>query len=423
MEPQIESVDRPLFSRHFTIMWVANFCFLTSQSSFFLFPLFITSHNGTKADIGILMAALPLSAILLRPWISEMVDRFGRKRSYILGSAIMAVMPFFYMTLQDDVSEIYLPLFIVRLLHGMGVALGFTASITYIVDIIPSQRLNEGLGIFGVAALLGLAAGPVVSEPIIRNVGFDGFFMMAALFGLISLILAFLVAESYMPVSRRQGGTSFFKVLGRKKVLWGAILSMFMGIGGGIQGAFVSPYVHHLGLSTVSLYFVAYSLAAVLVRIFGSKMTDRFGEENIIPWAFVVNGIGFLILVVVTNTWILSLAGFITGVGHGFLFPCLNTLMIRNESIEIRGRISGAFSGGMDSGMFLGSFILGYVGEWFGYRPIFLSTFSSLMLATVLFCIFTRKALLKADTANADPAIGLNHGGFHEANSEREQTV
>jgi len=381
-------------------MWIANFCFLTSQSFFFLFPLFIIDHNGNQADIGILMAALPFSSILLRPWISEMIDRVGRRMSYIIGSAIMGILPFFYMLFQGNIDDIYLPLLIIRLVHGIGVALGFTASITYIVDITPSQRLNEGLGIFGVAALVGLAAGPSIAEPVIQNLGFDVFFMTAACFGLVSLTLGLFIAESYVSTGRPAGSISFFTILKRKKVFWGAVLSIFMGIGGGVQGAFVSPYGQHLGLPGVSFYFIAYSIAAVLVRVFGSKLTNRIGEEKIVPWAFTIMGCGFLVLVGVTNIPMLALAGLITGIGHGFLFPCLNTMMIRGEKAENRGKISGAFSGGMDSGMFLGSFIMGYIGEWFGYRPIFISTFMALILAMILFFTFARKAQSVQDEAS-----------------------
>ena len=385
IQQRLHHSQKSIFSRQFSIMWIANFCFLTSQSSFFLFPLFITQRNGTKADIGILMAALSLSAILIRPWVSEMVDRFGRKRSYLLGSAIMAVLPVFYLLFDGTISEIYIPLFAVRLIHGMGVALGFTASITYVADIIPSHRMNEGLGIFGVAALVGLAAGPAISEPIIRNFGFNTFFLTAAAFGMFSTLMVLFVDDSYSQSPGQKAVGSFFKVLGKKNVWWGAVMSVFMGIGGGTQGAFVTPYTQHLGLVGISLYFVAYSAAAVLVRIFGSRVTDRFGENKIIPWAFAVFGIGFLSLLAVTSIWMLVMSGFVTGIGHGFLFPGLNALMIRDQPSEIRGKVSGAFSGGMDSGIFLGSITLGYLGEYFGFRSIFLTTFLAMMLAIVLF--------------------------------------
>jgi len=61
-----------------------------------------------------------------------------------------------------------------------------------------------------------------------------------------------------------------------------------------------------------------------------------------------------------------------SGCGHGFLFPCLNSLAIRNEPIDTRGKITGVFTGGIDAGAFVGSIILGYIGQWAGFQVLFL---------------------------------------------------
>ena len=68
---------------------------------------------------------------------------------------------------------------------------------------------------------------------------------------------------------------------------------------------------------------------------------------------------------------ILVLSGLMSGCGHGFLFPCLNSMVIRNEPIDIRGKITGIFTGGIDAGAFAGSILLGYIGEWIGFRSLF----------------------------------------------------
>jgi hypothetical protein len=47
-------------------MALANLFTMSSISTFFLFPLFITNHGGTKADIGIMMAAFTIASILCR---------------------------------------------------------------------------------------------------------------------------------------------------------------------------------------------------------------------------------------------------------------------------------------------------------------------------------------------------------------------
>jgi len=44
---------------------------------------------------------------------------------------------------------------------------------------VPEERLNEGIGMFGVTGLTGLAIGPVISEIIISKFGFSVFFLAA----------------------------------------------------------------------------------------------------------------------------------------------------------------------------------------------------------------------------------------------------
>lgn len=366
-------------------MALANFFIITSLSSFFLFPLFITSHGGTRSDIGILMGAMTLSSVLIRPWISQMIDRFGRKRSYLLGTLIMTVMPVTYIIFHGNLSDFYTSLFIVRIIHGMGVALSFTSAFTYVADIVPQERLNEGLSMFGITALIGMAVGPGIAEPIIRHLGFEAYFLTGSMLGAITLVLLLFLPETYVPQNMQDRGISFFTVLRRRKIFGVALLTMLFGVGMAAQGGFISPYIEHLKLPNISIFFIAYSSGAILTRIFGGRLADRVGEESVIPWAFVVSATGFLSLIIVKESWYLITSGLIIGCGHGFIFPCLNALAIRDEPIHIRGKINGVFTGGVDSGLFIGSILLGYIGEWFGYRPIFITTFLILMIGLVIF--------------------------------------
>ena len=130
-----------------------------------------------------------------------------------------------------------------------------------------------------------------------------------------------------------------------------------------------------------------------MTRVLGAKLADRVGEENILPWSFLVNAVGYLSMILITNSWHLAMAGFLTGCGHGLIFPCLNALAVRDEPVEIRGKISGVFTGAMDGGMFLGSIALGYIGEWFGFTPIFVTTFFVLVTCIVIFLGFLRKVV------------------------------
>jgi predicted MFS family arabinose efflux permease len=360
-----------LYSRSFIMMAFSSLFNMSSFGSFFLFPLFLTHHGGSKADIGMIMGAMALSPVLCRPWISEMVDKIGRKRSYTVGCLMMSVLPLAYLLFRGDLTGFYLPLLLVRLLHGVGLAICFTSVFTYIVDIVPQGRLNEGVGMFGVSGLTGMAMGPFIAEIIIREFGFSHFFFAASAMAALGLMFQLPLPETYVHASH-EPSQPFFSLLRRKKILMVAVLAMLFGFGLAGSGGFVAPFAKERQVLFVSLYYISYSGAAVMTRLFGGRLADRTGEERIIPGALLLAGGGLLILLFLGGPFVLILSGLFFGCGHGFLFPCLNTLAVRNEPAEIRGKITGVFTGSIDAGVFAGSIILGFIGEWAGFRALFL---------------------------------------------------
>jgi len=360
-------------------MAFANLFTVSSFGAFFLFPLFITDHGGSKSDIGIIMGVLALSAVLCRPWISDMIDRIGRKRSYTIGCIIMSILPLVYLLFRGDLSQFYLPLILVRILHGVGLAICFTAAFTYVADIVPEERLNEGLGMFGITGLTAMAIGPIIGEIIIQEFGFSVFFLAATGMATLGLLLHLRLPESLTRVSHESSQT-FFTVLMKRRILTVALLTLLFGFGLSASGSFVSPFAKEQDLAFISLYFICYSSAAVLTRLLGGRLADRIGEDRIIPYALILTGGGLMILIFLGGNTVLALSGLTTGCGHGFLFPCLSALAIRNEPINIRGKITGVFTGGIDAGVFVGSIMLGYIGEWAGFRALFLTAGLALLM-------------------------------------------
>ena len=94
---------------------------------------------------------------------------------------------------------------------------------------------------------------------------------------------------------------------------------------------------------------------------------------------------GLLLLPLTYNPYLLCGAGLLSGLGHGLLFPLLNTMAVRGESGDIRGKATGIFTGGIDTGIFAGSFILGYIGDWFGLNTLFVCAGLSMALAFIIF--------------------------------------
>lgn len=360
-----------IYSPAYLRMAFAYLFTMSSFSAFFLFPLFIILHGGSKADVGILMGVLVLSAVLSRPWVSGMIDRIGRKKSFTLGSSIMTVLPLAYLVFEGDLNNFYLPLILVRLVHGIGLAIVVTAALTYIGDMVPVERLNEGIGVFGVTGLAGMAVGPMVAEAVITHFGFHACFISAAMMALIGWMAHLPLPDFYVrqPQSVSQ---SFLGLMRQRKRIIVVLLALVFGVGLSASGTFVTPYANERSLPFISLYYISYSSAAILTRLLGSRLADRVGEERIIPHALLLAGAGYLVLLFADESWILALSGLVTGCGHGFLFPGINALAIRSEPAELRGKATGIFTGSIDAGAFAGSIALGYIGDFAGFEMLFL---------------------------------------------------
>ncbi len=373
-----------IYTPAFWAMAVANFSQTASFSAFFLLPLYLLDHGGNRGDVGVVMGIFALASAVCRPWVSEMIDRIGRKRSFTLGNVIMAAAPLAYLGFADPLGNGYPWLLLLRVVHGIGMAICFKAAFTYMADILPVDRFNEGIGMFGISGLLGVAVGPLATEAILHQTGYAGLFLTAAGFACLSLVVHLPLTESHIPTILRSG-PSFFTLVRRGKFVIVALLSLLFGFGLAATGNFVAPLAAERNLGVISPYFLCYSAGAVATRFVGGRLADHFGENRLLPWGIGMFVLGLAILPLTHATLLLNLAGAFAGIGHGLLFPVLNTLAVRGEPGEVRGKATGIFTGAIDTGIFAGSLILGYIGEWFGLPALFWAASAGMAGGLLLF--------------------------------------
>jgi MFS family permease len=295
----------------------------------------------------------------------------------------MLVSPFLYIFIQDPLGASY-PLFLLlRAVHGVGLAICFTAVFTFMADILPPDRLNEGIGMFGISGLLGIAIGPVVAEITLEHFGFFGLFLTAGALAAVALFVHQPLQESCRERRSTQEIT-FFGLLKRKKFIAVGLLALLFGFGVAATGGFVAPLAEERNLGFISVYFFCYSGGAIAVRFIGGWLADSLGEKRILPYGIAFYMAGLFLLPFTYNQVTLCAAGILSGIGHGLLFPLLNTMAVRDEPAAIRGKATGIFTGGIDTGIFAGSLMLGYIGDWFGLDVLFVCAGLSMATALVL---------------------------------------
>lgn len=393
--PSMPQPQRSLFSAQFMLLLLANFSVSTCFGAFFIFPLYVISIGGTKTSIGFLMGTMALASVIVRPWVSTAVDRIGRKKSFGIGSLILTAVCAAHVFTFDDIQTAFVPLLLLRFFFGTGFALCLVAAFTYASDMAPPNRLNEGISIFGVMGVLGVAVGPISAEYLALSYGFREMFMGTFCIALVSLMTFFCLKETVIKKPGDVEGT-FLMVLKHPTVLAMFIVGCCFGIGFSAHSGFIAPFAKMKEV-LVSPYFTAYSASAIISRLVVGKVVDRFGELRILPVAFIITTAGFILLAGGGSSFWFPVAGACGGIGHGMLVPGMLSVAVRKINSKDRGKATGAVTGGVDCGLFVGSIMLGFIGEHSGFTAIFYT--SSLFLIFGLFIFVYSLKRKQSDSA------------------------
>ena len=102
--------------------------------------------GGSSVEVGIAVGALFLGAVLLRPYVGRLGDRFGRRFLIIGGAATVAL------SLSVYGLVVSLPFLIAaRALTGLGEAAFFVGAAALITDLAPTERRGEAISYWSIA--------------------------------------------------------------------------------------------------------------------------------------------------------------------------------------------------------------------------------------------------------------------------------
>lgn len=368
---------------------VTNFFFFLGLNGFVLLPIHIQQLGGNEIQIGLVMGVYSAVGIICQPLIGPWVDVVGRRPFMLLGiglalaAALLAALP-------GGVGLLAL----VRALQGMGLSFYFVAAFSYVVDIIPTARRGWALGIYGISGFVSTAVAPLIGEWVVRTAGFRTLFVFSAV---LTLVPAALVWP--LPETPRPGGLPARLAPGAVRAALEDVLhrhmmvAMFFGLGSGTIFAFLPTFAEDLGVTTLSLFYTAYSLAAIAVRLTGGRLIDTRGRRAVIvPSMFVQaasTGLLALLGVLVTRSSdtpvlpVLFVAGLAAGAAHGFLYPALAALVTDATPPTRRAAVVGVFSAVMLVGQSLGAFAFGYVANGLGYGAMW-ALLTALLLVGLL---------------------------------------
>ncbi|NLI11500.1 MFS transporter [Pelotomaculum propionicicum] len=371
-----------IWTRNFTLLCLANLTlFISLQMLLPTLPLYLLEIGGSQRDVGYVMGVYTTGAMAMRPFAGWLVDRYGRRKIVVLGLVMLLAVAAFY-RLAAGVSLIIF----LRCLHGMAFGIVGTAMGTMVVDSLPTSRLGEGMGYFGLTSSLSMALAPLLGFWLVGKSGYPVLFLAVFLLSLLTFCCSLPVRDTNVPVIAPGGSAAgIWASLLEKTALPASWVMFFLAAVYGSVLSFISLYATERGIANIGLFFTAIALTMLVSRPVSGRWTDRGGSNMILLIGHLTILIAMISLSLSRTSTGFLLAGAVLGLGFGACIPTLQALSVRHTPEHRRGAATGTFFIAFDLGIGLGTILWGYVAEATGYQVMYLTTLLPLALAGAIY--------------------------------------
>jgi len=353
-----------IFSLDFVLGFFAQFAF---SSVFYILiptiPIYLSRWNSRESEIGILVGALSITSLVLRPFIGKGLLRIPERSFMIAGSLLFAFSSLFYL-----LAPPFWPFLIVRIVQGIGFALFSTASFTFIANISPEGRRGQIISYFYLSINIAFTLAPSFGMLIINAFDFTALFLVCTIFSLCSLWISFKLRKQ--TISSEDPPAEDRSFLNRD-ALPPSTMGFLVNMNYGALIAFFPLYALQQGISNPGLFFGAFAFVLVVGRALGGKILDTYSRDRIILPCVILHIISNTLLCFSTTLSMFILVAVIWGMGSALLYPTLMAYAL-DRAGSSRGPAMATFTAFADLGVGMGPVIMGGVLQLTNYRTLFL---------------------------------------------------
>ncbi|QCT22534.1 multidrug efflux MFS transporter [Jejubacter calystegiae] len=362
-------------------------CFFTglaiSQILPFL-PLYVaqlgvTSHEALSLWSGLTFSITFLVSAIVSPMWGSLADRKGRKLMLLRASAGMAVA----ILLQAFASNVW-QLFLLRGL--MGLTSGYIPNaMALVASQVPRDRSGWALSTLSTAQISGVIAGPLLGGFMADHLGLRTVFLVTAGLLMVSFtVTLLLIHEGARPAqtkSERLSGKAVFASLPYPKLIISLfVTTMVIQLCNGSVGPILALFIKNMAPDSNNIAFMSGLIAAVpgISALISAprlgRLGDRIGTSRILVATLAAAAVLFFAMSFVTSPVQLAVLRFLLGFADGAMLPAVQTLLVRNVSEQVTGRIFGYNQSFMYLGNVVGPLMGAGVSAMAGYRWVFIAT-------------------------------------------------
>ncbi|MGM9613461.1 MAG: MFS transporter [Butyricicoccus sp.] len=340
-------------------------------------PLHMSALGKSATFSGTLNTCFTACAVVARLGGGHLCDHWGRRIVMLLGTVVCALSTAAYIFCRSVVL-----LMVFRGLQGMGYAAMSIAAQTAMLDVLPRDRLSEGIGYSALGQTIVGSVGPMIVLAVLGVNRFSLTYLVLACAVSAALPLAALCKTRPVrqmqeeepapeqPAREEPAGNVFWRVF-EKTAIPATIIQCCMTIGTAAVSILLTLFATHKGFAHVALFFTIHSFAALFARIVGGKYGDKYGLLPCFAVGVTLMSASFIILSVTTSSLVYYITGAIFGIGQGVVSPVMQKQAIINAPPDRLGVANGTFHLSADVGTGLAGIIWGAGFDYIGYDETF----------------------------------------------------
>jgi len=344
-----------------------------------LISKFADSLGATSTVVGIVTSMFTITALAVKPISGPAIDSFPKKK-ILVGAILTITLAFVTYSLAQSVTVII----IARLIHGIG--MGFTASLclTLASDVLPKDKLTQGISYFSIGQAVVSAVGPSIGLALSKRFGYNISFAIGACVMAGSAILA---ATMKVPPKRthKEFRISLDNMFAKEAII-PATLQFFLAMAYGSIGSFLVLYAQNeRGVENIGLWFTVNAICMLISRPLLGRLADRYGIHKVMLPAFGMFALSLFIISVSTNIYMFLFSAVINSCGYSAIQPINQALCMKCVAPDRRGVGGNTNYIGTDLGLLIGPTIAGTIVTYFGYSNMFRSMIIPIALAAIFF--------------------------------------
>jgi MFS family permease len=354
----------PLATPAFRQLLLAQACFGVAYSIFLILPkYFATALAAGPGRIGAIMAGGSLANVIAAPLIGRLTSGREVRRAMVIGHLAMAAgaLAFLFVSTAGSAA------FAARALQGIGWALVFTSAGLIAVSLAAPDRLAEAIALQGSANLITNAIGPALAEPLLDRYGPTPVFLAGAAMALLGAVFTTRVPLPAAAAKQAADSAPTRPPAGARVFV--LVTSLVLGLACGLMFTMHQPLALARGHTQVADFLVAYTIAAIGIRLFLGRLTRRFRVATVTSASFVFYGavVAAMAGLGPSGLWVY---GAVFGLAHGVFFPSFLALVIGNAPDSTRPGVLAAFNAAFNGGM-IAVIPLGMLAESYGFAAAF----------------------------------------------------